>query len=223
MRIIIAGGNHEADYIVRTLKKSGNKIVVINEDPMVAKYLSSHNKISVYVGDITKKYVYDDIEASDFDLFIALSANDTDNYVACLLANKLFSIARCICTVSNPKNVELFKELGINYVISATYLLSGAIRDEISFEEIAKTMRFENDRIVLTEILVHDEYEIAGKKIMEARFPNCANISCVYRNPEVIIPRGDTLILPNDKLLIVSAPENQKKVIDFVTREKDAE
>ena len=223
MRIIIAGGNHEADYVIKTLKKRGNKLFVINEDPVVAKYLSSHNKVDVYTGDITKKYVYDDIEAQDFDLFVALSNNDADNYVACLLANKLFNIARCICTVSNPKNVDLFKELGINYVVSATYLLAGAIKDEISFEDIIKTMRFEHERIVLTEIQINEEYKMSNTKIMDTKFPSYANISCVYRNPEVIIPRGDTLILPNDKLLIISSPENQKKVIEFVTREKDAE
>ena len=221
MRIIIAGGNHEADYIIKTLKKRGNKLLVISEDPTVAKYLSSSNKINVYVGDITKLYVYEDVDASNFDLFIALSTNDTENYVACLIAGKLFNIPRCICTVVNPKNVDLFKNLGINYVISSTHLLSSAIRDEISFEDIIKTMRFENDQIVLTEIVIQEEYTIAGKKLMEAKFPSYANVSCVYRNPEVIIPRGDTIILPNDKLIIVTEPKNQKRVIEFVTNEKN--
>jgi len=221
MRIIIAGGNHEADYIIKTLKKRGNKIVVINEDKNVARFLSIENKISVYVGDITKKYVYEDVEANDFDLFIALSDNDTNNYVACLLAKEIFNIGRCICTVINPKNVELFKSLGINYVVSSTYLLSSAIKDEISFDDIIKTLRFENERIIMTEILIKDEYEIANKRIMEAHFPPYGNISCIYRNPEVIIPSGNTLILPNDRLIVVSSPLNQKKIIEFVTREKD--
>ena len=223
MRIVIAGGNHEADYIIKILKKRGNKLLIINESPNVAKFLSLNNKLSVYVGDITKRYVYEDIEASDFDLFIALSDSDNDNYVACLLAKQLFNIGKCICTVTNPKNVELFKQLGINYVVSATYLLGSAIKDEISFEDIVKTMRFENERIVMTEITIQEDYVIANKKIMETKFPSYANISCIYRNPEVVIPTGNTLILPNDRLLVVSAPENQKRVIDFVTKENHEE
>lgn len=221
MRIVIAGGKNEADYIIKTFKKRGNKIIVINDDEETAKFLSRENKVDVYVGDMTKKYVYEDIDASDFDLFIALSENDTDNYVACLFAKELFSIGRCICTVINPKNVELFRSLGINYTISSTYLLSQAIKQETGLDDLVKTMTMENDRIVLSEITILDTYQIANKTIVESKFPHYGNISCIYRNPEVIIPFGSTLILPNDKLLIVSSPENQKKLIEFVKKEKD--
>ena len=54
---------------------------------------------------------------------------------------------------------------------------------------------------------------------MEINFPKFANISCVYRKPNVIIPNGQTLILPKDKLIVVSTSDDQKKVIDFVKRE----
>lgn len=220
MRIVIAGGNHEADYIIKTFNKRGNKLVIINENQNVATYLSKSNKLDVYVDDITKVYVYEDVNAKDFDLFIALSDNDTDNYIACLIAKRLFNIRRCICTVSNPKNVELFKELGINHAVSATYLLAQAIKDETSFEEVVKTMHMENDRVVVTEILILEEFEIANKMIKDTNFPKYGNISCIFRNPEVIIPSGDNYIRPNDKLLVVSAPENQKHIVEFITREK---
>ena len=60
-----------------------------------------------------------------------------------------------------------------------------------------------------------------SKQIMDINFPKCGTISCVYRKPNVIIPNGKTVILPNDCLFIVSAVKDQKLIIDYAQREKE--
>ena len=56
---------------------------------------------------------------------------------------------------------------------------------------------------------------------MQLQLPKYANITCIFRNPNVIIPRGDTVIKDNDKLVIASAPNDQKKVIRFIKKVKE--
>jgi Trk K+ transport system NAD-binding subunit len=41
------------------------------------------------------------------DVLIALSDSDTDNYITCITAKKLFNIKKTVSKVRNPKNVEL--------------------------------------------------------------------------------------------------------------------
>ena len=79
-------------------------------------------------------------------------------------------------------------------------------------------MSFENDKIVMSEIMIKASYAIAHKRICEISFPKEGSIACVYRKPRVIIPNGSTLILPKDKLFVLTTPNDQKSVLQFVQK-----
>jgi len=174
MKIVITGGKHEADYIVSLLKKENHELIVINEDPGFAEYISSHNDIDVFPGDPSKAYVLQDAEAQNADVLLALSDNDTNNYVTCVTAKKLFNIKK---TVSKVKNVML-------------------------------------------EVPIKNDYAIVNKEIQSINFPNNMNISCIFRDPDVIIPHGQTKILEDDNLIIITTPEEQYKLIEFIQKKR---
>lgn len=220
MKIVIAGGNHAADFIIKKFKGSANKLIVINESRDVAQYLTRANRIPVFYGVPWKMFVQQEAHVEEADVFVALSTFDTDNYVSCLLAKKVFNVKKCICIVSNPKNVDLYRELGIDSVISSTQLLASSIMNESSLEDLIKTMSLEDEQIVLTEVVIKASYEIANKRIADINFPRTGNISCIYRKPSVIIPNGATIILPKDKMLVVSTPKHQKDVVAFIQKTK---
>lgn len=220
MKIVVAGGNSAAEYIIRNFKSHSNKLTVINTDREDAIQISKDNKVPVFFGDPSKKFVLEDAHVEGSDIFIAVGNNDADNYVACLLAKKVFSVKKCICIVQNPNNVEVFKKLGIDSVISSTQLLMSSITSESSLEKLIKTMSFEDDKIVLTEVQIKSVYAICHKHIADIQFPKVGSIACIYRNPRVIIPNGQTLILPKDKLLFVSSPNDQQSIIDFISSPK---
>ena len=220
MKIVIAGGYHAADYIIKKFKSKQNKLIVINSKREIAQYLTKSNQIPVFYGEPFKYFVLDEANVEDADIFIALGNVDTDNFVSCLLAKKVFNVKKCICTVNNPKNVRLYRELGIDSVVSSTQLLATSILSESSIEDLIKTMSLENEQIVLTEVVIKPNYEIANKRIMDLNFPKQGNISCVYRKPNVIIPNGSTVILPKDKLLVVSTPKYQRDILAFIQKTK---
>ena len=220
MRIVIANGNNSADYIIKNFKGRNNILTIINDDKEVAQKLAKSSKLPVIYGDFTKVGTLKEANIQGADLFIALGHRDSDNYVGCLHARKQFAVKKCICVVQNPKNVEVFKELGLDSVISSTETLVSSVLAETSIEALTKTMSFENDKIVMSEIVVKSTYLIAHKHIMDINFPKEGSIACVYRRPRVIIPNGSTLILPKDKLFVLSTPADQKKLLDFIQREK---
>lgn len=220
MKIVIAGGSNTADYIIKNFKGHSHQLTIINFDREAANYLAKSSKLPVFYGDPTKPYCLKDAQVDGSDIFIALGNRDCDNYVSCLLAKKVFNVKKCICIVSNPKNVEVFKQLGIDSVISSTEQLVQSILSESSLESLIKTMSLEDEKIVLTEIVIKSTYNIAHKHIMEINFPKTGSIACIYRRPRVIIPNGSTLILPKDKLIVLSTPNEQKNIIDFVQKNK---
>ena len=217
MKIVIANGMHAADYVIGIYKHhKKHQIILINDNKDSAKYLSDKNNIPVVYGHPNKKEVLEQARIRDCDIFMALGYKDADNFAACLLAKKAFGARKTICTVSNPKNVSLFRDLGIDSVISSTALLADSLIAESSLEDFIKQVSIEDNSIVMVEIVVKDTYYIARRKIMDIDFPKTGTISCIYRKPHAIIPNGQTVILPKDKLVIVTTPEEQDAIIKFV-------
>ena len=220
MRIVIANGNNSADYIIKNFKGRSHQLTIINDDKEVANKLARSSKLPVVLGDFTKVSTLKEANVENADLFIALGHKDPDNFVGCMHARRQFGVKKCICIVQDPKNVEIFKRLGLDSVICSTETLVSSVLAESSLESIVKSMSFENDKIVMSEIVVKATYLIAHKHIMDIDFPREGSIACVYRRPRVIIPNGSTLILPKDKLFILSTPADQKMLIEFVQRDK---
>ncbi len=220
MKIVIAGGNQSADYIVKSFKKVGNKIIIINSSKETIAYLTKSNNIPAFYGEPYSKDILEQAHIDNADLFIALGSVDTNNLVSCLLAKRLYSVKKCICIVANPKNVEIYRRLGLDSVISSTYLLATSIVNESSLESLAKTMSFQEDKIIMSEVLIKDNNPISHQQIMDINFPKTGTISCIYRKPHVIIPNGKTVILPGDKLFIVSSKKDQEHIISFIQGKK---
>ena len=129
MHILIAGGRSRTDYLVESLLENGNDVVVVNSDRAWCERLSSRHNVPVICGDATKRYVLDDADVEGFDIVIALTNSDADNLVICQMAQHYFGIERQVCTVYDPRNISLFKKLGISSVISATYLVAKLIEE----------------------------------------------------------------------------------------------
>ncbi|OPZ36455.1 MAG: Trk system potassium uptake protein TrkA [Tenericutes bacterium ADurb.BinA155] len=220
MKIVIANGTYEAEFIIKMFHKRDNQLVVINGSKEEADLILKREHIQVYVGEPWRNFVLQESNAHDADIFISLCEHDSDNYASCLLAKKCFGAKKCICVVNNPTNVDLYKSLGIDSVISSTYLLGQSVKSESTVEDLMKTLSLENNKIVIVEAVILSKFKIAGKKLMNIAFPKYASISCIYRNGEVVIPNGQVDIRTKDKLLITCAPEDQNKVMAFIEQEK---
>lgn len=219
MKIVVANGRHAADYVI-SIFKNKHQLVVINQNRENVHYLSEKNNIPVFFGEPHRKYVLQEANARDADIFMALGFNDAENFAACLLAKKAFDAKKTICIVTNPKNVDLFRQLGIDSVISSTALLADSVIAESSLEDLIKSVSIEDNKIVMVEIVVKENYKIARQKLMDINFPKTGTISCIYRKPHAIIPNGSTVILPKDKLVVVTTPAEQNAIIEFIQKVK---
>lgn len=125
MKIGIAGGREEADYLIGLLMKDKHKLIVINDDRAYCEHLAAeYDKVSVVYGNPGSEEVLSDAGIKGADVMIALSGKDADNLEVCQLAKQMFTVRKTICMVKNPGNVEIFKELGIDQVISPVHILA---------------------------------------------------------------------------------------------------
>lgn len=220
MNVIVANGNLEASYIIDMFKGRGNTLTVINSSREVANSLNKKHHVAVIVGDPWKYSLLEEADIYDHDVFISLCDKDTDNYACCVLAKKVFNVKKCICTVKNPANVELYKKLGIDSVISSTYLLAQNVKNETNADSLVRSLSLDNDKIVLIEATVLSKFRIANMPIKSLGFPKYASIAYIVRNYSFVIPSGDVVIRPRDQLFVACAKDDEKKLLAFLQKEK---
>ncbi|MBO4537495.1 MAG: TrkA family potassium uptake protein, partial [Erysipelotrichaceae bacterium] len=156
--------------------------------------------------------------AENADLFIALSENDMENYVVCQTAKKLLGAKRCITVVINPKNVDVFRRLGIDSVLSSTYLLGEQVRNAASIENLINTLTLEDDRIAIIEFMITPDLLVCGQALRDINIADKAMISSVIRGSKTIIPNGNTCLEAGDRILIVSMEDSREEILEYLQR-----
>lgn len=217
MKILIIGGRKKADFLTKSLLEKKHKIMIINDNFEFCKSLARTYDIPVIFGDGSDPKILEEADIKNFDIVIAITPKDEDNLVICQLAKKAFFIKKCLCVVSNPRNVEIFKRLGIDTVISSTYVASSIIEQMATVKEIENYIPLDNGQVGLMEIFIKEHHFVANKAISSIDFPKEAIIVCIIRGLNTIIPKGNTRILPEDKLVILSSPYLQSEIINFIS------
>lgn len=218
MNIVVVGGRNKADFLIGSLLEKNHHVIVINDEEQYCSYLSEKYDIPVITGNPCKKYILEEANIEDADILIALRPSDADNLTICQYAHKLFHVKKVVATVSNPKNVSVFKRLGVHTAISATYTIAKIIEQASTLENLIQSLSIEDEKIVLNEILITKNNRVINRKICDLEnLPKQAIICCILRGINMIVPKGDTILKENDKLLVLSDKPSQQAIIDFFT------
>lgn len=214
MNIIIAGGRKEIHFIIKNFISKGHHVTLINNDEEYCKnFARMHERIDVVLGDGSMPNVLEDAGAIYANLVIALTEHDQDNLVICQIAKAMFGVKKTVAVVNDPKNVEIFKKLGIDTVISTVNIVSSIIEEKISIEEITNLIPLAEGKVSVTEVVITENSPVLNKTLAEINIPYSAVIGCIVRNNEAIIPRGNTVIMEKDRLITICLPEAQSEML----------
>ena len=211
MKIVVAGGRDEADFLIGLLLMGKHKLITVNEDMSYCEHLAAvHDDISVIYGDPCKEYVMEDAGIRGCDIVIALREKDADNLEICQMAKRLFAVKKTVCTVRNPKNVEIFELLGVDRAISATYMLAHYIEQASVVEDLVKVMPLENQRVLVNEIrvmsvsaddvaTVENSYKPYQAYLYYGNYPLARPIYVLLNDPRNALPWGFASFLTSDR------------------------
>lgn len=214
MNIIIVGGGKEVHFLTKSFISKGYNVTIVNKNEDYCKKLARiHEKAKIVYGDGTKPYILEDAGAAYSQMVIALTPKDPDNLVICQVAEKMFKVRKTFAIVNDPKNIDIFKQLGVDTVISTADIISSLIEQKISIDDITNLIPIEEGKVAIMEMEINEDYPVIGKKLSDVNIPKDAVVGCIIRNGGAVIPRGNTIINENDKLIILSIPKVQSDVL----------
>lgn len=204
MKSVIIGGGKIGYNLFKTLKERGHQVTLIERDKDTCLKISEDINTDVIWGDGTDLEVLKDAGIEEADIIAAVTGTDEENLVICKIAKMNFDIKKTIARVNSPKNTVIFKTLGIDNTVCSTAVIANLIEYELDNEYCRIVNTFERGSMVLAEILISKSSHWCGKIIKDLILPEECVFVSVLRGEKVIYPRGDTLLLSDDKVLIVT-------------------
>jgi trk system potassium uptake protein len=218
MNIIIVGGGKLGYYLAKSLTPDKHHLTLIDEDLDHCKKIANELGdlgITIINGDGTNAHCLEDAGIQSADLLIAVTGEDEDNLVACLLAKNYFPVARTIARVNNPKNINIFKQLGVDSVVSSTALISDIIELEIDWSYADSIISQHAADVRIKEFSIRRHSAAAGKRIADLKLPAGIIVIGLIRHRQYIVPDGSTALLAGD-IIIALAREEKLQVLASV-------
>lgn len=207
MNVIVVGGGKVGYYLARTLLEHGHKAVIIEKVKEKCRRLSDDLDISVINGDGSSLEALELAKASDADALISVTGTDEDNLVVCEIAKKVYKVPRTIARVNNPKNTEIMKRLGVDIAISSTASLAYLLEREAETAAMQNIMSLNRGQSSLLEFQIPSNYTHEGIEIKNIEMPRESIIVSITREGEMLIPKGDSVLMSGDKLLVLCKDE----------------
>ncbi len=220
MYIVIGGGGQVGYYLTKGLLQQGHEVLLLERDARRVDQLAEELGPAVTRGDACEARVMSECGCDRADMVIAVTGDDEDNLVICQMSKARFHVPRTIARVNNPRNDELFLNLGIDVTISPTRTILHMIEAEIPHHTIVPLMSLTRAGLNLVELTVPPESPAAGQELRALRLPSAANIALIVRDDQNITPSGDTVIEAEDKVFALVTPEGEAALRETVLGEE---
>lgn len=214
MHIIIVGAGKVGEYLARTTLESGNEVAIIESDRARATEMATmlSGRVLVICGDGCNSQVLEDADIHHADMLVATTGRDDNNLVSCEIAMRVFSIKRCIARVNNPKNLRIFRKLGIECV-SSTTLIGRLIEEEATLGNLNAVSTLAQGNIGLVEVKVR-EFRGGADPVLgmhlydEVDYPDEAMPIAVVHNGTPELVDEDSRIYPGDAVILATPTES---------------
>lgn len=204
MKTIIIGGGKIGYNLYKTLREREFEVTLIERDKDTCLKIAEDFDTDIICGDGTNLEVLKDAGIEDAEIIAAVTGTDEENLVICQIAKLSFHTKKTIARVNNPKNMVMFKNLGIDNTVCSTQVIANLIENSLDKEDYQIINTFERGSMILAELYINQKNPWCNKPIRELSLPNECVLVSILRGDSVIYPRGDSVILDGDKVVIIT-------------------
>jgi Trk K+ transport system NAD-binding subunit len=176
------------------------KIIEKNADrcTMLAENL---NKTVVLHGDGSDQACSAEEHIGDIDVVVTLTNDEETNILASLLARRM-GARKAITKINKFSYFPLMTAIGIEQVVSTRLSAINTILQHIRRGKVLSAISLKGEQAEALEAVALETSDIVGKPLKRIAFPKGAIVASIIREEQVIIPTGDSVIQPDDRVII---------------------
>ncbi|AYM95021.1 Trk system potassium transporter TrkA [Acidovorax sp. 1608163] len=223
-RIMIAGGGRVGLRLAQQLGQQEGRfhLKVIESDPQRCVELASvlPHDVLVLQGDTTDEDLLGDEGVEEVDLFLAVTDDDEDNIMSCLLAKRM-GAQRVLALINRRSYADLMHGTQIDIALSPAQAMLGELLAFVRQGDVQAVHSLRRGVAEALEIVVRGDRKssrVVGRKVSELHLPRDVHIGLIVRGlpdatapageggavlpePQVIIPRSATVLESNDHVV----------------------
>ncbi|MBS4959745.1 MAG: Trk system potassium transporter TrkA [Clostridiales bacterium] len=208
MKIIIVGCGKVGYALAEQLNEEGHDLTLVDTNSDRLQYVSSALDVMGLVGNGTSYHVQTEAGIDQADLLIAVTDHDEINMLSCLIAKKAGN-CHTIARVRNPeyyKEIVFIKEeLGLSMSINPESAAALEMSRLIQLPSAMEIDSFARGRVNLIKFRIPEGSILNQMKVYD--FPSVSGgnslICVIERNHEIIIPKGESILLSGDMVSII--------------------
>lgn len=207
---MIVGGGKITLYLAKMLDNLGIAVKIIEKNPDRCLELSEALPHATIInGDGSDEAFLKEERIDAMDAFVALTNLDEENILLSLMAKR--KVSRKVVTKINREQLnEVIHNLDIDSVVypkllTAQKILRYSRATKNSIGSNVKTLyRMYDDKVEALEFVVTENSKITGIPLVKMKRKKGLLIGAIIRNDKLVIPDGQTEIMPGDSVIVVT-------------------
>ncbi len=203
-RVMIAGGGNiglrlaeaiERKYVVKVIEHNKRRCEVLT---------TRLQKTLVLNGDVTDESLLEAENVSEMDIFIAVTNDDENNIMACLLAKRM-GARRVVALINRRSYVDIIESGRIDIAVSPAQATLGTLLAYVRRGDVARVHSLRRGAAEALEAVVHGDPEsskIVNRSVERIELPEGVTLAALVRGEEVIMAHHDTQVKTGDHAIV---------------------
>jgi trk system potassium uptake protein len=216
-RVVIVGADQAGGSLAAALDKMKINTKIIEKDAdRCARLAESLDKVIVIHGDGTDKDLLIEENIADVDVLVSITGDEERNILISLLAKGL-GAKRTITRIGKLNYIPIVSAIGVSTLVSPRLCAIRAILQHIRKGKIISVAPLKGEHAEAIEAEALETSDIVNTPLSNIKFPPGVIVGAIVRGEEIIIPKGDSIVMPHDRLLIFSVRDSLSRLEKLLT------
>ncbi len=207
-RVLIVGGGKIGQRLAMRLEEKSVSCKIIEKSGRRCDALADIlSKAVVLHGDGSDQDLLNEEHVKSVDVVVT-TTNDEETNILTSLLTKRMGAKKTITKISKFSYFSLMTTIGIEQVVSPRLSAINSILQYIRRGKVLSAISIKGEEAEVMEAVALETSDIVSKPLRKISFPKGAIVVGIIRKDEIIIPSGDSVIEPDDRIIIFAQRES---------------
>lgn len=213
-RVVIGGGGNVGTFLAMQLERRHPELTVklIEFTPGRAELVADQLKRTLVLrGDIRDRELLEEANIASASAMVTVTNNDEVNIIAGLLAKRL-GCGRSVALVTNSTYNLITSSIGVDVAVNPRDITVSSILQHVRRGRIKAVHTIGDGGAEVIEAEALETSQLVGRPLREARLAGGIIVGAVVRKGQMIMPKGDTVIRGQDRVILAVRKDMVKRV-----------